>query len=153
EPAERHDRKGPGPPAAAGTRLRLCAARDPRKDSVRDGGRPAGTGLFGLRRCTRHTPAGRSPAHRARARRDLEGHPVVSPYRRQGRRAMSLPQWLANPLVQGWAETLLHFLWQGLLLALAGAALATRRPTPVQRHAVYLVTLLLMAACLPVTWG
>ena len=51
-------------------------------------------------------------------------------------------------------QILVHFLWQGTLLAaLSGAmAFALRRASARARYAVFLVTLLLMACCLPATY-
>lgn len=53
------------------------------------------------------------------------------------------------------AEVLLHFLWQGLAIALAAwvMAVATRRVGANWRYRVYTTALLGMALCVPVTFG
>lgn len=62
---------------------------------------------------------------------------------------------LSHPFWRAWAETLLHFLWQGAILGLIAAVLLHRRSlrTASQRYAVALATLLLMAACVPITFA
>jgi beta-lactamase regulating signal transducer with metallopeptidase domain len=53
-----------------------------------------------------------------------------------------------------WALTLAHFFWQGALIALLALAFGffLRRRSAEARHAVYLLSLIAMAACLPVTF-
>ena len=67
---------------------------------------------------------------------------------------MSLLEFFSQPLCHRLALTLLHFLWQGLAVAvLASAAvwlLGLRRGNA--RYAAYLLAFALMTACPPVTW-
>lgn len=54
-----------------------------------------------------------------------------------------------------WAEALMHFLWEGFAIAaMAGVvAWSLRRASTRARYAVYLASLLVMAACLPATFA
>lgn len=64
---------------------------------------------------------------------------------------------LWNPLDQAfalrWTATLLHFLWQGAIVAWLGASLSLvlRRRSAHVSYAIHFGTLLAMAACVPVT--
>ncbi len=62
--------------------------------------------------------------------------------------------WFSSPASQLLALTLLHFLWQGLLVAGGAALLAScfshRRAD--LRHAIYLVCFVVMTACPVVTF-
>lgn len=62
-----------------------------------------------------------------------------------------MPAWLSDPLAQRLTGALLHFLWQGAVLAAVLAVTLRLCRTPGLRYTLSLATLGLMGLCLPLT--
>lgn len=68
---------------------------------------------------------------------------------------MSAFTWIGDSFAMRVAATLLHFFWQGLLVAavVVVAGLLLRKSSAKLRYSIIVLALMLMAACLPVTFG